>query len=172
MTQPILKKLAGAALAASIALGFAQAANAQSGDGPRYSRDGQHDRGMHRHHRGDRGPMAGLRSLNLSEAQKDQIFKLFHDAAPAMREQRKAVRHSREELRRISGAPSFDQNAARTAADAGARASAALSVMRAELRAKVRAVLTPEQRAQADKMQERRGHRGERGERRYHRQGT
>jgi len=33
-----------------------------------------------------------LRALGLSEAQQDQVFKIFHEQAPAMREQMKQVR--------------------------------------------------------------------------------
>jgi protein CpxP len=168
MQKPKLNTLAGALLAATVTLGLAQAVQAQPADGQRQMREVRHGDHAHgdRHHRGGRGgPMRMLRALNLSEAQKDQVFRIFHEQAPAMREQRKAMRASREEMRRIASAPSYDQNAARAAAERGARASANLAVMRTDMMAKVRAILTPEQRAQADRMMAERAQRGERGDR-------
>src|SRR3989449_9385351 len=47
-------------------------------------------------------PMMQLRALNLSEAQQDQVFKIFHEQAPAMREQMKQVRRARTELRQVA----------------------------------------------------------------------
>jgi Spy/CpxP family protein refolding chaperone len=59
-----------------------------------------------------------LRQLELTEAQRDQIFAIFHDQAAATREQMKLLHRAREGLR----------------------------LMRAETMTRVAALLTPEQR--------------------------
>lgn len=120
-----------------------------------------HERGKHHfghrgHHRGD-GMM--LRGLNLSEAQKDQVFKLRHAQMPAVREQMKIVHANRIELRKLSLAPSFDAAKARQLAGAEAQARATLAVMRAETQQKIFALLTPEQRQQVLKRQQERADR-------------
>ena len=55
------------------------------------------DEGMHRgmRHHGD--AMMHMRELNLTEQQRDQIFKIHHDSVPPMREQMKQVQKAREE---------------------------------------------------------------------------
>src|SRR5205814_3634245 len=111
-----------------------------------------HGGGMHR--RG--GPMEHMRALNLTEPQRDQIFKIHHDSVPAMREQMKQVRKAREDLRQIAMADKFDEAKARQAADAQAKALSAMSVMRAQTMNRVRQVLTPEQRSKMDQMRDHR----------------
>ena len=100
--------------------------------------------------------MMQLRALNLSEAQQDQVFKIFHDQAPAMREQMKQVRRARTELRQVAAAERFDEGRARQIADTQAKALATLAVMRAQSMHRVREILTPEQRTRMDQMRERR----------------
>ena len=112
-------------------------------------------------HHGGGGEMRGLRSLNLTEAQRDQIFKIHHDQAPAFRDQMKKVRASREELDKLARADKFDQAAVRRAADTQAKALSDMAVMRVQTQNQVRAVLTPEQKAKLDQMrQERESRRG------------
>jgi Spy/CpxP family protein refolding chaperone len=96
------------------------------------------------------GPPDVLPELDLSEAQQDQVFRMFHEQAPATRERMKAARRAREELVKLSAAPSFDRERARALADAEAKAVADLSLMRAESMSRIRAILTPEQRARLD----------------------
>ena len=86
--------------------------------------------------------MAAFRQLNLTEAQRDQIFKIHHDQAPAFREQMKKVRASRESLQTLARADRLDDAAVRRAADAQAKAISDLAVMRVQTANKVRAVLT------------------------------
>src|ERR671931_2737224 len=95
-------------LASSIALGLAPAAQAQGAPmhGPM---------GMHRG-----GPMMMLRGLDLTEAQRDQIFQIFHQQAPAFHEQMKLVRQAQQDLRQLAAADRFDEGRARQAADAQA----------------------------------------------------
>src|SRR5688572_6531299 len=89
--------------------------------------------GMHQHDmRG--GGERWLRGLNLTEAQRDQVFKIFHEQAPVLREHAKAAR-------------------ARALADAQAKAMAEASFLRADAMSRVVQILTPEQR---EKLQQRR----------------
>lgn len=124
---------------------------------------GEHHRG-HRghhakgHHRGGHGMM--LRGVKLSDAQKDQIFKIHHAQMPAVRDQMKIIRANRTELRKLSFASNFDAAKARELAGAEAQARATLAMMHAETQHKIFAVLTPEQRQQVQKRQEQRAQRG------------
>jgi Spy/CpxP family protein refolding chaperone len=146
----LISKTIAAALCAG-SLGLAAGAYAQPAPegGPQHG-------GFHhaRHHGG--GEMRGLRALNLTEAQRDQIFKIHHDQAPAFRDQMKKVRASREELQKLARADKFDQAAVRRAADAQAKALSDMAVMRVQAQNQVRAVLTPEQKAKLDQMREQR----------------
>ena len=110
--------------------------------------------GMHRERGGDM--MMHMRALGLSEAQQDQIFKIRHDAEPAMREQMKQVRKAREDLRQVAMADKFDESRARQAADAQAKALSTMAVLRAQNMNRVRQVLTPDQRSKMDQMREHR----------------
>ena len=138
----VRKHVASFLLASSLALGLAPLASAQP-------MPGGMGRGGH--------PMMHLRALGLSEAQQDQMFKIFHEQAPAMREQMKQVRRSRTELRQVAAAERFDEGRARQIADTQAKAIATLAVMRAQTTHRVREILTPEQRTRMDQMRERRG---------------
>jgi protein CpxP len=113
--------------------------------------------GHHRGHRGGDGMM--LRGLNLTDAQKDQIFKIRHAQMPSVREQMKIVRANRTELNKLSLASTFDAAKARQLAGAEAQARAALTVMRAESQQKVFATLTPEQQQQVLQRQQKRAER-------------
>jgi Spy/CpxP family protein refolding chaperone len=136
--------LAGLLAASSLALAI-PAAQAQPFE---------HGRAMQSHQmRG--GGMGMLRGLDLTEAQRDQIFKIFHDQAPAMRERMKATRAAREELRRQAAAQSFDSARVRQAADAVGKTHADAAYARAETMSRVLALLTPEQRT---KLEQRRSH--------------
>ena len=87
-----------------------------------------------------------LRQLNLTEAQRDQIFRIFHDQAPATREQVKLVHRAREALRVAALSPGFDHAQARSLAAAAGKALSDMALMRAETMSRVAALLTPEQR--------------------------
>jgi Spy/CpxP family protein refolding chaperone len=90
--------------------------------------------------------MRWLRKLNLTEAQRDQIFRIFHDQASATREQMKRVHRAHEALRRAALSPGFDRAQARSLAHAEASALSDMVLMRAETLSRVAAVLSPEQR--------------------------
>jgi Spy/CpxP family protein refolding chaperone len=141
------KALGSLLLASTLALGVAQAA---PGDFP--------GRG---HHGG--GAMMHLRGLDLTEAQRDQIFKIYHEQAPALREQMKTLREARRDLAQAAGGERYDAERVRAAAEAQGKAVTQLALMRAQTIQKVSAVLTPEQRAKLKERAERRSaHRGQR----------
>jgi len=151
----IRKHVTNFLLASSFALGLGPLAANEALSQPMH--EGM-EGGMEGHHGGMRGgdAMRGMRALGLSDAQQDQIFKIHHDAVPAMREQMKQVRKAREDLRQIAMADKFDEAKARQAADAQAKALSAMSVMRAQTMNRVRQVLTPEQRSKMDQMRDHR----------------
>jgi len=140
-------------LASSCALGLAPLAANEALAQPMGEGMGMHGGGMH--HRG--GPMEHMRALNLTEQQRDQIFKIHHDSVPAMREQMKQVQKARTDLRQVAMADKFDEAKARQAADAQAKAMSNMAVMRAQTMNRVRQVLTPEQRQKMDQMRDQRG---------------
>ena len=107
----------------------------------------QHHQKMHRGHGGQdswSGPM--LRKLKLTQAQQDQIFKIRHDQAQALYDQRKAQKLAAKSLREVTMADTFDQAKAQQAANALGQADSQLALLRAQTQAQIRAVLTPEQR--------------------------
>ena len=139
-------------IASSLALGVPFIADAQPVP------DGNHQ--MRGHH-GDGGPQRLLRRLDLTEAQRDQVFKIFHDQAPAMREQMKVARHASQELRQASLSPSYDRARARQLADTQAKALSEVMLMRADNMSRIFAILTPDQRSKLQELRER-GQRRER----------
>lgn len=144
--------LAAFLLASGLALGVPATASAD--DGQRVSSAGdRHGGAMQRGERRDR-MMRMLRDLDLSEAQRDQIFQIRHAQAPAMREQAKAMRAARKDLRELAMAPEYDAAKAQASADAMAKAMATMALMRVESTRKVLAVLTPDQRKKLDERRE------------------
>jgi len=145
----VLTPVLGACLlASSLALGVPATASAD--DTRRVSAPGDwRGGGMHHGARGDR-TLRMLRGLDLSEAQRDQIFEIRHAQAPAMRAQMKAVHATRQELRELALAPEYDAAKAQASADALAKATSQMALMRIDMTRKLLAVLTPEQRQQLE----------------------
>ncbi|MDX1376775.1 MAG: Spy/CpxP family protein refolding chaperone [Burkholderiales bacterium] len=136
--------LAACLIAGSLALGAATPASADKQQ--RVAAAGDWRGGAkHRGHRHD-GMQRMLRGLDLSEAQRDQIFEIRHAQAPAMRAQMKTLHAARKDLRELALAPQYDAAKARASADALAGATSQLALMRIDTMRKVLAVLTPEQR--------------------------
>lgn len=148
------RTLASFLVASSLALGVAPAAFAQPGPGP-MGGPGMHEGPMGGHHGGMHGRGAMMRELNLTEAQRDQMFKIHHEQEPAFREQMKKVRAARQDLHKLALADRYDEAAVRRAADAQAKAMSDLAVMHAQTMHRVRELLTPEQRAKMDQLGER-----------------
>lgn len=95
-------------------------------------------------------PLPFLRELNLTEGQRDQIFKVFHEQAPIIREKAKEIRKSHEELRTLTFSAQYDEGKVKALAEQGARAAAEMAELRAANLNKVYQILTPEQRKKAD----------------------
>lgn len=132
------------------------------GEGPRAERHGGEMRGYGQRHghahgkgRGEHGGWhATMRALDLTEAQRDQLFELRHAQAPAMREQMKAIRSAQRELRQLAMAQPYDAARAEVLARELGTAIAERTRMGTETRSKFYAMLTPEQR---EKLQTMRG---------------
>ena len=103
----------------------------------------------------------GMYRLGLTEAQRDQMFKIHHEQAPALHEARKALRQAHEELHKAAAAAPFDAARVRQLAEAEGKAVADMAFLRAQTMSRVREVLTPEQRSKLDER-----HRGPRSPRR------
>jgi len=111
-------------------------------------------------HRGADGARM-FRGLDLTEAQRDQIFRIRHEQAPAARERTKAARAAQQALRKAATDPNANSTQIRQLADAVGKTHADAAVARVETQRKVLAVLTPEQRSKLEQMRQQRGqHRG------------
>ncbi len=101
-----------------------------------------------------------LGGLELSEAQRDQIFKITYDNAPALRDKAKAIHKAQTELHKLTFSSQYDEAKVKALAQAAAQASADMTVLRTAEAHKIFLVLTPEQRKKAEEMKadfERRG---------------
>ena len=148
-TQATTRSLSALAVAAALVAAplAASAAAAAPADGAHrmHQKSGHH---FKRHHGGfaHHGAAHAFRALNLTQDQKDQIFKIRHDQAQAFYDQGKALRAARTSLRDIGRADTFDEAKAKQATDALGQAQSQLALLRAQTHAQIRAVLTPEQR--------------------------
>lgn len=93
-----------------------------------------------------------IRELKLTEAQRDQIFKIMHEQAPAMREKAKEAHKARTDLRALTFSGNYDEAKVKALADTEAQAMAAMTQMRAAGANQIYQLLTPEQRKKADEM--------------------
>jgi len=135
-------------IAGSLALALPFASQARSGVEAGCQTHAMH--GKH-HAKGGFGERAGfMRGIDLSEAQRDQIFKLRHEAAPTLREKGKQAHAARAELRKLAQAENFDEAKARALSEQAARADAEFKFERLRLKQQILATLTPEQRKQAE----------------------
>jgi Spy/CpxP family protein refolding chaperone len=110
---------------------------------------------------GGPGGMRMLRQLDLTQEQRDQAFKIFHEQAPAFRERAQAARAAQDALRKAALDPSADAGRIRQLADEVGKAHAEMAVMRAETVRRVTALLTAEQRQKLEQA----GGEGRRGRR-------
>jgi protein CpxP len=113
------------------------------------------------------GPPPFLAGLHLTDEQQDKVFAIVYAAAPAMRDQEKALRKARETLRDINVSPQYDENRVKGLADSAAKADSQLMVLRVRTEHEIYALLTPEQKKQFEERRREHGP-GERGERGDH----
>jgi len=131
-------------VAAALALGIPMVVVA----GPKLLHDvagecgGPERHGMH----GGEMPPPYLRNLDLFESQRDKVFAILHDQAPAMRERIKSLSRAEADLRRLTAGPDYDEGKAKALADQLGRAMSEVALLRARTDHLIFDVLTPEQR--------------------------
>lgn len=91
-----------------------------------------------------------LRDLKLTESQRDQIFKIFHEQAPALREKHKELHKLHQELHAQPFSAQYDEAKIKALAESSARTMAEIIEMRATSLNQVYQLLTPEQRKKAE----------------------
>ena len=108
---------------------------------------------------GGRGPgraASVLRHVKLDDAQDDKVFAIVHAQEPQRREQARTLHQSHEALRALALSGQYDEGKAAALAKSAGAAAAALALLEARTEARILAVLTPEQRREADTRMERR----------------
>ena len=99
------------------------------------------------------GPPPGLlpflHGIDLSEAQQDKVFAATYAQAPLLREQEKIAFKAHAQLRELAASSTYDDAKAGALANTAAQAMATISLQQARLEQQLLAVLTPEQRKQA-----------------------
>lgn len=137
----------GGLLAGSLALGSIGIANA-----------GKHGGCGFGHHGGKHGRM--FKHLGLSDAQRDQVFKIMHDSKPAKYEKMKQMRGLRKQMREAIHSDRFNVKAVRKLAEKKAAIMVDLMVLKAQTRNRIYQVMTPEQKQKIKKFSNKRGRRG------------
>lgn len=158
----ILGTLLAGSVASLTLSGIAFASPDKGFDGHRCERDASMHATIHGGMHGGMMKHAGTRlhrmlaKLDLSDAQRDQVFNIVYKQIPELRAKKIALRKGRLALREASQSDNYDTQRIRELADAQAKTLSELMVMRAETFHKVSAVLTPEQREHLRQMQARR----------------
>ncbi|STR27734.1 periplasmic protein [Janthinobacterium lividum] len=102
------------------------------------------------------GPPPGLPSflhgIELNEAQQDKVFAATYAQAPELREQEKIAFKAHAQLRELAASSAYDDAKAGALANTAAQAMAKISLLQARLEQQLLAVLTPEQRQQAQQL--------------------
>ncbi|MEJ2060179.1 MAG: Spy/CpxP family protein refolding chaperone [Gammaproteobacteria bacterium] len=119
------------------------------GHGPQHASCRHHGGGMHRF-------MAGL---NLTDKQRDEIFKIRYEQKPVVREKMKALFEIRRSLRDATLADHYDAKHVKTLADKQAKLNAELIVMRSDTMHRIYSVLNPAQKKQLEEIRKQRAER-------------
>ncbi|HQU16888.1 MAG: Spy/CpxP family protein refolding chaperone [Gammaproteobacteria bacterium] len=98
-----------------------------------------------------------LRQLDLSDAQRDKIFKIRYAQEPALREKFKELRKGRDALRAAALSEPYRAEQVLALAEAQAKTMGALIAMRMETIHRIYRVLTPEQRMRVARWQQHHG---------------
>jgi periplasmic protein CpxP/Spy len=96
------------------------------------------------------GPLPFLAGLKLTDDQQDKVFAIVYAAAPAMREQAKALRKAHEALHDINMSPQYDESRVKGLADSAAKAESQMTVLRVRTEHDIYALLTSEQKKQLE----------------------
>lgn len=91
-----------------------------------------------------------LRDVALTEIQQDKIFSIMHASAPLAREQGKVAKKTADAIRELAESGSYEETKLKSLADLHARAMTELMILQARSNHQILALLTPEQRKQAD----------------------
>src|ERR1700688_4100551 len=91
-------------------------------------------------------PPPYLAGLTLTEEQQDKVFGILYAAAPAIREQAKALRKGPERLGELTPTAQNQETRAKALADTSAKADSQLVLLRARAERDIYLLLTPEQR--------------------------
>lgn len=105
------------------------------------------------------GPMPGfghewgapppfLAGLKLTDEQQDKVFSILYAAAPAVREQEKALRKAHEALGELGTSADYDEGRAKALVDTATKAGGQLALLRLRTEHDIYVLLTPEQRSQ------------------------
>lgn len=146
MKKYILTGVAAIALVCSAAFGFAQTQ--------------KHEHGRE---------MFGARmaqKLNLSDAQQQQIKGILQAEKPKMQPLMQELKQERQQVNSLTESGTFDEAAVRAAAGKEAQTMTDLAVERARVKSQIFAVLTPDQRTEAQTMEK--NFAGRRGQWRHH----
>jgi Spy/CpxP family protein refolding chaperone len=86
-----------------------------------------------------------MHGLHLSETQQDAVFGILHAREPALRDQFKAVRSSRDALRKAALTSGTEAEQLRLLGDAAGKADADLAVLMAQTDQRLLQLLTADQ---------------------------
>lgn len=133
---------------------LAQQAPAHDGPPPRAQEGGPPGWGPGPGGPGAQGLPPFLRGIALSEAQQDKVFAATYAQAPLLREQQKIAFKADEQLQALAASSAYDDAKASALANTAAQAMAQIRLLQARLEQQLLAVLTPEQRKQAEQQRD------------------
>lgn len=167
------KLVAGTSLALALVIGARVAVTAAREQGPRGPMGQMRHGGPGGPGRGPGGIIPGLRALDLTATQREQVKAAMESHKVELETQAKAMQTARQALHAVVTTDTFDEAAIRLKSADVAVVEADGAVLRAKVHAEVWALLTPEQQQKAKTLQaEREARRGqvrERGEQRQER---
>lgn len=121
----------------------------QKAKSPDLAKDREFCNFKHRHGKGK-----FLEKLGLTDAQKSQVSSIRDEERANIKPLVQKLREGRKELRELTKSGQFDEARVRAIAKAQADTITDLIVAKQRMRSKIYVVLTPEQRAKAEKMRE------------------
>jgi protein CpxP len=95
-------------------------------------------------------PPPFLHGLHLTDEQQDKVFAIVYAAAPAVREQGKALHKAHEALHELNQSDQYDESRVKSLAEAAAKAESQMTVLRMRTEHEIFALLTPEQKKQLE----------------------
>lgn len=141
----IKRVLIAAGIVAAVAGGAVALAQAPAPGGP-----GVHGPG--RGGRGGPGADVGLRGVDLTDAQRDQVRAIHESHRSEFDAARTKLRDAHRAFAEATGAATIDEAAIRARSAEVAAAMADEAILRAKVRAEVFAILTPEQQQKANEV--------------------